>query len=191
MRTNLLHFGCSSDGGIRDVFLKRPSSISVASQAQALDCWELCEVQCPAQSCLVPESRPTFISSGVTQISTDPLMLSSQLAQVWLPHPCFICLASFPPFNPPLRYLILTYASVRDKYCNLFHHSPFLPSLSASFPSSYLPLSCFSSLWHCFPPMLRPELSPLLEAGCQGYKHREAESLNVIRWERWEGKRGQ
>lgn len=36
----------------------------------------------------------------------------------------------------------------------------------------YLPRPCFSSPWHRTPPMLRPELSPLLEAGCQGYKHR-------------------
>lgn len=175
-----------------ELCLKRPSSISVASsQAQAMDCWELCEVQCPAPSCLVLEFRPTFISSRVTQISTDPLTLSSQLAQVWLPHPCFICLTSFPRLT--LRS-VTSFWPTRLCRTNSATCSITLPFCPACLPVFHLPLSpsCFSSLWHRSPPMLRPELSPLLEAGCQGYKHREAESLNVIRWERWaeRGKRG-
>lgn len=115
------------------------------------------EVQGPDLSCLGLEIRPTFISSRVTQISPDPLTLSSQLAQVWLPHPPLICLASFPRLT--LRHFDPQYTSARDEHRDSFRHSPFLQPLCQFSFSLYLPRPCFSSPWHRTPPMLRPELS--------------------------------
>lgn len=153
---------------------------------------ECCEVQGPDPSCLGLEIRPTFISSRVTQISTDPLTLSSPLAQVWLPHPRLICLTSFPLFNPfaPLPRFDL-------RVC--VRQTP-APSLSLSAPASLpvfhppsISLALAFSPWHAFllfspwhrtPPMLRPELS--LHCWRQVAKDTSTErhSLNVIRWER-------
>lgn len=98
-------------------------------------------VQCPDLSCLDLDIHPTSISSRVTQITTDLLTLSSQLAQVWLPHPRLICLVSFPRLTLRSVTSFRPAASVHDKPCDLFLRSPFQPSLSASFPSPSISLA--------------------------------------------------
>lgn len=164
----------------------RPSCILVAS-SQALNCWEACGVVIGSR----PRSAPPWFCDP-TQISTDPLTLSPQLAQVWFPHPHLICLTSYPAFNPSLRNLALNCKSVRDEHSDSFLQASFLPSLSASFPSPFISrtlafplhgtvlLPCWGqSSLHCWRQVAKDTST-------------EKHSLNVMRWERWaeRGERG-